>query len=193
MKLGIIIGSVREGRVSDRLAKWVENEAKLLDNVETVIVDLKKHQMPFFSEPASPQYNPERQPDKSVQEWLDIVAECDALAVVTPEYNRSYSAVLKNAIDHLDFQLKHKPVMIVAHGSTGGAQAVSHLRAVFPGVLAVTIPPAVMVVGQVSQIINEKGEANEEIKNNPYGPQSALKNALEELKWYSDALAKARQ
>jgi NAD(P)H-dependent FMN reductase len=192
MKLGIVIGSVREGRVSDRLAKWVEKQANSMDDVEAKIIDLKDYPMALFDEPVSPQYNPDRHPEKNVKAWIDAVGDCDAIVLVTPEYNRSYSAVLKNALDYLDFQIKHKPVMLVAHGSTGGAQAVSHLRAVVPGLGAVTSPISVMVVGQVGSMIDEKGNISEEVKKNPYGPQASLENALADLKWLSDALSPAR-
>ena len=89
--------------------------------------------------------------------------------------------------------IEEKPVQLVAHGSTGGAQAVSHLRAVLPGLGAVTNPTAVMITDRAGNIISDDGELNEDIKANPYGPQSTLKNALADLKWYSDALASARK
>lgn len=193
MKLGIIIGSVREGRFSDRLGKWIEREANQIDGVEAKIIDLKDMPMPLFNEAISPQFNPNRKSSKEVQVWLDAVVDCDAVALITPEYNRSYAPALKNAIDYLDFQLKRKPAMLVSHGVTGGAQAVSHLRAVLPGVVSITIPPAVMINGQIGDMFDEDGQPSMEVKNNPYGPSAALKNALSELKWYSDALSKARQ
>ena len=102
MKLGIVIGSVREGRVTDRLAKWVENEAKSTHGVEPKIIDLKDIPLPLFDEAMSPQSSPNRQPNSNVKVWLDAVNDCDALALVTPEYNRSVSAALKNAIDYLE-------------------------------------------------------------------------------------------
>src|ERR1700722_8891334 len=144
MTVGIVIGSVREGRVTNRLAKWVANEVDKNDGLESKIIDLKDYPMPLFDEPVSPQYNPNRKPVKEVQLWLDAVNECDAVVLVTPEYNRSYAPALKNALDYLDFQLKRKPVLLVSHGSTGGAQAISHLRGVIPGLLSITIPTAVM-------------------------------------------------
>jgi NAD(P)H-dependent FMN reductase len=193
MKLGIVIGSVREGRVTDRLAKWVASQAKTIEGVEPIIIDLKDMLMPLFDEALSPQYNQNRQPKNEIKIWLDAISDCDAVALVTPEYNRSLSAALKNALDYLDFQLKRKPVLLVAHGSTGGAQAVSHLRAILPGVLAVTVPPAVMVVGSVGSMFDEEGNISDDLKANPYGPQAALINALKELKWYSDTLALGRQ
>ena len=192
MKLAVIIGSTREGRVSDRVANWVAREAKNLPDTEVTIIDLKDHQLPFFDEAISPQYNPDRKPVEAVKKFIDLVGTFDSVALVTPEYNRSYSAVLKNALDYLDFQLKQKPVQLVAHGSTGGAQAVSHLRAVLPGLGAVTNPVAVMITDRVGSIIDENGELEAKLQENPYGPQANLKNALVDLKWYSDALAKAR-
>jgi len=192
MKLQIIIGSTRPQRVSHLLAPWAANEAKNLDDTEVEIVDLMDYNLPFLDEPISPQYNPERKPNAVAKKFLDKIAEADAFVLITPEYNRSYSAVLKNALDYADFQFKQKPVALLAHGSTGGAQAVSHLRGVLPGLLAITVPSATYFIGQVAQAIDEQGNLSEELKSNPYGPQSALKNMLADTKWYSDALASAR-
>jgi NAD(P)H-dependent FMN reductase len=192
MKLQVIIGSTRPGRVTPRMAKWVAEEAKNLPDTQVEIVDLADYVMPFLDEAKSPQYNPERKPDAIVQKWLDKIAEADAYVLVIPEYNRSYSAVLKNALDFIDFQFDRKPVALAAHGSTGGAQAVAHLRGVMPGLLAVTIPKATFMVGGVSNNLDENGAPTDAIKNDPYGPQTALKGMLADTKWYSDALAAAR-
>lgn len=192
MKLQVIIGSTRQGRVSDRAAKWVAREAKNLPDTSVEILDLRDYEMPFFDEAVSPQFNPERKPMPAVQKWLDKVAEADAYVLVTPEYNRSYSAVLKNALDYLDFQFAQKPVALVAHGVTGGAQAVAHLRGVLAGTLSFTTPNATYFNDRIAESIDESGELNEKAKANPYGPQAALKTTLEQLKWYSDALSAAR-
>lgn len=193
MKLQIIIGSTREGRVSDRIAAWVAAEARRLPDTQVETVDLRDYPMPLFDEAISPQYNPTRTPKPEVKLWLDKIAEADAYVLVTPEYNRSTSAVLKNALDYVDFQFAHKPVAIVAHGSTGGAQAVAQLRGILPGVLAVSVPQATFFLGRASEAIDETGEMQAEMKQNPYGPHAALTRMLEETKWYSDALAAARK
>jgi NAD(P)H-dependent FMN reductase len=192
MKLQVIIGSTRPSRVSDRVAKWVGAEAKYLPDTSVEILDLKDYALPFLDEPISPQFNPDRRPNPIAQRWLDKLAEADAYVLVTPEYNRSYSAVLKNALDYVDFQMTKKPVALVAHGSTGGAQAVAHLRDVLPGLLAVTVPSATYFIGRVSEMIDETGKLNEDLMIAPYGPQASLKKMLEATKWYSDALAAAR-
>lgn len=193
IKIQIIVGSTRQERVSNRLALWVESEAKKIAGAEVETVDLSDYVMPLFSEAISPQYNPNRVPSPEVKKWLEKIAEADAFIIVTPEYNRSTSGVLKNALDYIDFQFENKPVALVAHGTTGGAQAVSHLRGIIPGLQTVTIPKAVYFAHRVGEVIDEKGNLSEEIKANPYGPQAALTATLDSLKWYSEALLTARK
>lgn len=188
MKLQVIVGSTRPGRVSDRIAKWVANQAKEITGAEVEVVDLADYALPFLDEAISPQYNPERKPEGVVKEWLDKVAEADGYVIVTPEYNRSYSAVLKNALDFLDFQFAKKPVALVAHGSTGGAQAVASLRITLPGVLAVTVPQAAFLLDRIGDKIDENGNATEALEMS----QMAVKASLENLKWYAEALKPAR-
>jgi len=193
MKLQIIIGSTRPGRVSEKVAKWVALAAKELPDSSAELVDLADYDLPFLDEAISPQYNPDRKPNPVAKKFLDKLSEADAYVIVTPEYNRSYSGVLKNALDYVDFQLAKKPVALVAHGSTGGAQAVAHLRGVLPGLKSFTTPTATFVMGRVGELIDESGNlVDEEIRSNPHGPQGALKATLDELKWYSDALSSAR-
>ena len=191
MKIAVVIGSVRENRQTDKLAKWVVDEASKHAQVETL--DLKDYPMPFMDEPISPRYNPNRQLKPEVKRWLDKVAEFDGYVFVTPEYNRSTSAVLKNAIDYMDFQMENKPVALVGHGSSGGAQAIANLRMALPGVGVVTVPQALFFTDKVGEAIDEAGMLNEELREEPYGPQSTLKTQMETLVWYAQALKDARK
>lgn len=193
MKIQIIVGSVRQGRATDKVAQWVAAEAKNLEGVEAEVVDLIDYPMPFLDEPVSPQYNPNRQPIPAVKKWLDKLDEADGYVLVTPEYNRSTSGVLKNALDFLDFQFAKKPVALVGHGSTGGAQAVANLRMIIPGVQGVTVPSATFFVGYAGQMLDDSGEfIDEDAKANPMGVQGALKTTLAQLQWYTEALNAAR-
>lgn len=191
MKIAVVIGSVREGRVSDRLAKWVSDEVGKLADVETV--DLKDYPMPFMDEAISPRYNPSRTPKPEVKRWLDKIAEFDGYVFVTPEYNRTTSGVLKNAIDYMDFQMENKPVALVGHGSSGGAQAIASLRMALPGVGAVTVPQALFFTDRVGDAIDEAGMLKEELRDAPYGHQSSLKTQVETLVWFAEALSAARK
>lgn len=192
MKLQVIVGATRQGRVSDRVGQWVKNEASNIDGVEAEIVDLLDYPMPFFDEAISPQYNPNRTPSPEVKKWLNKVAEADAYILVTPEYNRAVPAVLKNAIDYLDFQFAQKPVGLVAHGSTGGAQAVASLRIIIPALQAVSVPAATFFSDSADKYIDEAGNLSEEIAAKPYGPLASLQTTLKTTVWYANALKAAR-
>jgi NAD(P)H-dependent FMN reductase len=189
-KIAVIIGSVREGRSSDKLANWVAKEFTGKADVE--VVDLRDYPLPFFEEAVPPRYNPGREAKPEVQKWLDKVGEFDGYVLVTPEYNRSTSAVLKNALETLDFQMDHKPVALVAHGSTGGAQAVANLRLTIPGNNAVTIPSALYFTDRVGEAIDDEGMLSAELVDNPYGPQAALTGLAADLLKYAEAFKTVR-
>lgn len=193
MKLAVIIGSTRTGRKTPQQARWAVNTSEQLDNIDAELVDLKDYPMPFFDEPASPRYNPNRQIDPAAKKWLDKLQEFDAYLFVTPEYNHSITAVLKNALDYVTWEFVHKPSAVISHGSAGGARAATDLKEILSESRTIVIPtgPALAVVG-MSEKINETGELSKEAKANPYGPQPALEDLLTDLKWYSDALVTAR-
>lgn len=191
MNVGIIIGSTREGRSTDKAAIWAASEAGKLEGVKVEVLDLRDFDLPMFNEAVSPQYNPTRQPEGDVERWLDALARQDALVVVTPEYNRSIPAVLKNALDYIAYEIERKPVGIVAHGSSNGAQAVSHLRGIIPGALGVTVPRAVYVPG-AGHSFDENGTLSAELAAKPYGPATALHAMLTDLIAYATALKTIR-
>lgn len=192
MKLGIIVGTTRNNRQTPKQAKWVAGTAGQLEGVDVEIIDLADYPMPFFAEPVSPRYNPERQIDPAVQKYLDKLAEQDAYIFVTPEYNHSIPGVLKNSFDYLDWQMAKKPAGIVSHGTVGGARAAMHLKEIISEAQAVPMSKFV-AFSHMSDAIDDAGNLLEEVKANPYGPQGALDGLLADLVWYGDALAKARE
>ncbi len=194
MKVAVIIGAIREGRQTPKQAKWVMKTLETMDDVEAEFVDLKEYPMPIFNEPVSPRYNPKREIDPVAQQWLDKLAEFEAYVFVTPEYNHSIPGVLKNAIDYVDWQLNRKPTAIVSHGSAGGARAEIALKEILSESRMVPMPtiPGVAMF-KMSDKIDEDGNLVEAEKHDPYGSQSALETLLNELQWYSNALAAARE
>lgn len=194
MKLQIIVGSTRPGRMTDRVAKWVEQQATTIEGAVVELVDLADYDLPFFDEAVSPRYNSNREPNEVAKKLLAKLIEADAYVFVTPEYNHSTSGVLKNALDYIDYQFTHKPAAVVSHGSVGGARAAEHLKMILLETGLAVIPPAVAFVGilGMNPVIEENGDLQQDVKDQPYGPQTALATMLDELKWYSDALATAR-
>jgi NAD(P)H-dependent FMN reductase len=193
MKLGVIVGTTRQGRKTPQQAKWVVKGAERLKDVDVELVDLKDYPMPFFDEPISPRYNPDREIDPAAVPWLEKLGSFDAYVFVTAEYNHSIAGVLKNALDYVTWEILRKPVAVVSHGSAGGARAAIQLKVILSESKAVPIPiPSPLAVVGMSEKIDEEGNLSEELKANPYGPQKALEDMLADLKWYSDALATAR-
>lgn len=186
------MGSVREGRHTEKLAKWVVDQAKQQKDIEVELLDLKDYPMPYFDEPVSPKYNPNRQPAPEAKKWLDNLAEQDAYIIVTPEYNHSIPGVLKNALDYTDLQVAKKPFAIVSHGSAGGARAAGHLKHIISEIRGMVISTNLALTMRVSEVFDEKGTLAEEVSDQEYGPKTILHNSMAELKWYSDALATAR-
>lgn len=193
MKLAVIIGATRQERKTDRQAKWALNSAKQIEGIDAEIVDLRDYPMPFFDEPISPRYNPNRVIDPAVQPWLTKLAEFDAYIFVTPEYNHSITGVLKNALDYVTGEFIHKPAAVISHGSAGGARAMTDLKEILSESRAILVPTASsLAIVSMSEVIDEAGVLAEAAKANPYGPQGGLDALLIDLKWYSDALSAAR-
>jgi len=193
MKIAIILASTRPGRHSDRIAKWTfDNARKNADFDDVELLDLRDYPMPLFNESVSPRFNPERKPSAEVKKWLDKLDIFDTYIIVTPEYNHSIPAVLKNALDYIDWQVKQKPFAIVSHGSAGGARAAEHLKGIISEVRAVVIPTALALTMRVSEVFDENGTLTEEIAAKPSSPAGTLDALLEELSWYAEALKTAR-
>ena len=128
IKIGIIIGSTRPGRVGEVVAKWVYELAKARTDAEFELVDIMEYDLPLLDEPtpaASQQYTKEH-----TKKWSAKINELDGFIFVTPEYNHSTSAALKNALDYLWKEWTNKAAGFVSYGAAGGARAVESLRPV---------------------------------------------------------------
>ena len=130
IRVKAIIGSIREGRFGERPARWICDELKSWDGIETELLDLKDYPMPLFDPPTSPSMMDMKYPNEVVQKWSAKINDGDAFVMVTPEYNHGYPSSLKNAIDWLSPEWSRKPVGFVSYGSAGGSRAVEQLRQV---------------------------------------------------------------
>ncbi|HVX48465.1 MAG TPA: NAD(P)H-dependent oxidoreductase [Candidatus Saccharimonadales bacterium] len=191
MKIAVILGSIRPGRATERVAKWAADEAAKLEGAEVEIVDLKDYPLPLFDEAASPQFNPDRKPEGVVKKWLDKLDDVDAVIIASPEYNRSIPGPMKNALDYVAFELAKKPVALVTHGSVGGAYAMADYRVALAQMHAIVVPEPTMIIGAAG-VLEENGTLDPEAAANPYGPAGALATTLESLQWLHGALAPAR-
>lgn len=128
LRIGIIIGSTRPGRVGEAVGKWVHEIAKGRGGAEYELIDLKELNLPLLDEAVPPSMGQYANPHTKA--WAARIDPLDAFVFVTPEYNHGTSAALKNAIDYLYKEWNNKVAGFVSYGSAGGTRAVEHLRLV---------------------------------------------------------------
>jgi NAD(P)H-dependent FMN reductase len=126
LRIGIIIGSTRPGRLGESVAKWTYDIARQREDAEFELIDLKDFNLPHLDEPIPPSMGQYAQ--SHTKAWAEKIGGLDAFVFVTPEYNHSTSGALKNAIDYLYAEWNNKAAGFVSYGSAGGARAVEHLR-----------------------------------------------------------------
>jgi NAD(P)H-dependent FMN reductase len=122
LKIGIILGSTRQGRVSPQVGEWVKGIADKRGDADYEIVDIADYNLPFLgttdgSEPG-------------IAAWNQKLANLDGFVFVVQEYNHSITGALKNALDFAREAWNDKAAGIVSYGSTGGARAAEHLRGI---------------------------------------------------------------
>ena len=154
--ISIISSSVREGRKSHNVSLYFQNY--LTDNklATSEIIDLKEYNFPIFESTLKTMINPA----ENVLEFADKIKSADGIIIVTPEYNGGYPASLKNAIDLLYEEWRHKPVGIVtvSSGPFAGTQALVSLQFTLWKMMAWTIP-AMFSVPTVDKAYDENGKA----------------------------------
>lgn len=127
--ISIISSSIRTGRKSHNIALYFQhylNENRLA-TVE--ILDLASYNFPIFESPLKYQPNP----SLIALEFKNKIIASDGIIIVTPEYNGSIPASLKNVIDLLYEEWNRKPIAFstASSGDFGGLQALTHLQFIF--------------------------------------------------------------
>jgi NAD(P)H-dependent FMN reductase len=130
-QLRIVVSSTRPGRIGPRIAEWVAAQAPSSE-WDVGLLDLSS--LPFFDEEDMPRNGNYAKPH--TKDWASKVFESDAIVVVTPQYNRSFPAPIKNAIDYLFAEWDAKPIALVGYGWSGASDATADLTKVLGHVKA---------------------------------------------------------
>jgi NAD(P)H-dependent FMN reductase len=187
LTIAVITGSVREGRFGPTVSRWFAEQAAAYaaDSVTVDVVDLAAVPLPL----AMPGFGAAPSPE-AVAALADVsprLAAADAIVVVTPEYNHSFPASLKNFIDWHNEEWHAKPVGFVSYGGlSGGVRAVEQLRVVFAELHAVTVRAAVAFADCWRQFDGDGQPVNAEASS------VAAKSLLDQLIWWGGALRDAR-
>lgn len=174
-KLKVISSTVRPGRKGPVIGKWIADFAAKTGEFEVELLDLGEINLPVMNEAIHPimkQYEHEH-----TKKWSAKIDEADAFIFVTAEYDYSYPASLKNALEYLVHEWAYKPAGLVSYssGAFAGVRAVVALK---PDLLSLrTVALAEMVnIPALDQYINEEGIFVADDKLN-----AAAKNMLTQL------------
>ncbi|MFF6782514.1 NAD(P)H-dependent oxidoreductase [Streptomyces sp. NPDC012510] len=185
VRVAVIVGSVREGRFAPVVLNWFVDRAAEHGGFDVDVVDLADADLPMVL----PAFGSEPSPETAaaVGAVTPRLAAADAFVVITPEYNHSYPASLKNLIDWHDEEFHAKPVAFVSYGGlSGGLRAVEHLRPVFAELQAVTIRNTISFHNAGAQF----GQDGRPKDSEP--ADAAAKVQLDQLDWWARSLKEAR-
>ncbi|MQY20314.1 NADPH-dependent FMN reductase [Nocardia macrotermitis] len=127
-KIGIVVGSVREGRAGEAVANWVYKAAAQRTDAEFSLVDLKSFNVPILTSGTVPGAANKQYDDPAVTAWSRAIDALDGFVLVTPEYNHGVPGAMKNAFDSLGSEWARKTIGFVSYGADGGIRAVEQWR-----------------------------------------------------------------
>jgi NAD(P)H-dependent FMN reductase len=183
IRLQIILGSTREGRFGETVARWFHGIAAERQDIAVELIDLRDWPLPFFNEARPPASGHQA---AQAQAWGDKVARADGYVIVTPEYNHGYPAVLKNALDHIYGEWNNKPVAFVGYGGpAGGSRAVQQLRQVVVELQMVPIRQEIVL-----PFARRLFEGDGRITEASYDGRAGV--LLDQLVWWARVLTAAR-
>ncbi|WP_105971785.1 NADPH-dependent FMN reductase [Streptomyces geranii] len=180
VRVTVVVGSNREGRFGPVVADWLLTRIADRDDVVAEVVDVAETTLPTtFATDAGAR--------TQLAEITPKLAAADAFVVLTPEYNHSYPAALKNLIDWHYTEWQAKPVAFVSYGGvSGGLRAVEHLRQVFAELHATTVRDTVSF-HNASASFDEEGRLRD-----PAGPDAAVGVMLGQVVWWGRTLREGR-
>ncbi len=181
----IVNGSIREGRIGAPIGEWVKSAAETDGRFSVDYADLAQLQLPLMDEPNHPRLK--KYTHAHTIAWSERVAAADGFIFLFPEYNYSYSAPIKNAIDYLHSEWNRKPVGFVNWGgNSGGTRAQVALRVV------VTALGLVLTKGNVEINFPQRQVSDEGTFEPNEQQRLVLGSQLSEIVKLSEALAPLR-
>ena len=128
LRVGVILGSTRPGRLGEQVAEWVMAQVQQRSDAHYELIDLADHPLPHLDEAVPPSMG--RYEHEHTRRWARLIDGFDGFVVISPEYNHAMPGVVKNAFDYLYAEWNNKAIGFVSYGSAGGVRAVEQLRLV---------------------------------------------------------------
>ncbi|MBW4667314.1 MAG: NAD(P)H-dependent oxidoreductase [Cyanomargarita calcarea GSE-NOS-MK-12-04C] len=175
----VILGTTRQGRQSEHVAKFIVEQIATRDDVETELIDIRKIAIAT---------NDAGESIKDPQ-FSATVDRADGLIIVAPEYNHGYPGLLKHVLDSCLKEYIHKAVGLcgVSAGPFGGTRVIQNLLPVMRELGLMTIFYD-LNFGNVQRLFDESGNL---IDKQTYIRR--LDKFMNELVWMSTVLRYGRQ
>lgn len=155
LRIVALLGTSRPGNLTRRILELVLGPLRARPDVEVLLVDPAELHLPFPGQAGS-------YPD--VARLLGWIRQAHGVVMATPEYQGTYTAMLKLVIENLGYPsvLAGKPVALigVASGRFGAGKAIEHLRGVCSHLGAVALPAA-LCVAQVHRTLDGDGRCTD--------------------------------
>ena len=158
------------------VGQWVLSVANTRSDASFELIDLAEVNLPLLDESVPAIFG--EYEHAHTRAWASLIAPYDGFVFVTPEYNHSFSAALKNALDYLYAEWNDKAAGFVGFGGTGGLRAVEQLRLVLAELKVATVR---------SQVALGRGELEAGLQQD-----EELNAMLDELVAWASALRSVR-
>lgn len=178
-RIVVILGSIRDERINDRIAHWVAGQ-------------LTQHGFaPEILDPADPDLLPVQTGDAAATDRLRArMADADGFVIVTPEYNHAEPGSLKTLIDAVTDEWQGRPVGLISYGGlSGGLRAVEALRVILAALHTVTLSDTLSFTSPWRRF-DEQGRITD--PDHAAEAEAAMATFAYRLRWWADALAVAR-
>ncbi len=159
--LKIITSTTRQGNKGITIAKWITQLAKHDDRFNTELISLADYDLPLMDEPNHPRL--QQYQNESTKKWSAVIDSADAFIIVLAEYNHSFPAPIKNALDHLYKEWNHKPVAVVSYGGvSAGLRSFQMLKPVLNALNMIPVLESISIPFFTKFINNEEEFAPDE-------------------------------
>lgn len=170
MHITIIIGTGREGRQSEKVARFAENVAKKIGH-KTTLADIRDFATPFTTNDG-----PE------AEKWIELVNKTDAFMLIVPEYNHNYPGELKILLDKANTEYAHKAIGVttVSSGGFGGTRVMENILSLL-SYFIFDLSKVRIHISNVKEIFTEKMT-----QENTDNSTKQFQKQIEDLEWINN-------